>query len=83
MLQQIALTRCPGRIVRYLNSRAFITGPGILVGPRLPVVHFLKYYTSKAVGFEHLAASRAYAHLLRLKGKVHFSRSLADLKADR
>jgi hypothetical protein len=30
-----------------------------------------------------MAASRAYAHLLRLRGKVHFSRSLADLKADR
>jgi len=34
-------------------------------------------------GLELMAASRAYAHLLRLKGKVHFSRSLADLKADR
>jgi hypothetical protein len=34
-------------------------------------------------GLELMAASRAYAHLLRLRGKVHFSRSLADLKADR
>jgi hypothetical protein len=34
-------------------------------------------------GLELMAASRAYAHLLRLKGKVHLSRSLADLKADR
>jgi hypothetical protein len=34
-------------------------------------------------GLELMAASGAYAHLLRLKGKVHFSRSLADLKADR
>ena len=34
-------------------------------------------------GLELMAASRAYAHLLRLKGKVHFSRSLAALKADR
>jgi hypothetical protein len=34
-------------------------------------------------GLELLAASRVYAHLLQLRGKVHFSRSLADLKADR
>jgi hypothetical protein len=34
-------------------------------------------------GLELMAASRAYAHLLRLRGKVHFSRSLSDLKADR
>jgi hypothetical protein len=52
-----------------------------------------KYVTQKAsgsgitetvrAGLELMAASRSYAHLLRLKGKVHFSRSLADLKADR
>jgi hypothetical protein len=52
-----------------------------------------KYVTQKAsgsgitetvrAGLELMAASRAYAHLLRLKGKVHFSRSLADLRADR
>ena len=34
-------------------------------------------------GLELMAASRAYAHLLRLRGKVHFSRSLAGDKADR
>ena len=34
-------------------------------------------------GLELMAASRVYAHLLQLRGKVHFSRSLADLKADR
>jgi hypothetical protein len=34
-------------------------------------------------GLELMAASRAYARLLQLKGKVHFSRTLADLKADR
>jgi len=34
-------------------------------------------------GLELMAASRAYVHLLRLRGKVRFSRSLADLKADR
>jgi hypothetical protein len=34
-------------------------------------------------GLELMAASRAYARLLRLRGKVHFSRTLADLKADR
>jgi hypothetical protein len=34
-------------------------------------------------GLELMAASRAYAHLLRLRGKVRFSRSPADLKADR
>lgn len=34
-------------------------------------------------GLELLAASRAYARLLQLRGKVHFSRRLADLKADR
>jgi len=34
-------------------------------------------------GLELLAASQAYAKLRQFKGKVHFSRSLADLKADR
>ncbi len=34
-------------------------------------------------GLELLAASQAYAKLRQLRGKVHFSRSLADLKADR
>lgn len=34
-------------------------------------------------GLELIAASRAYARLLRLRGRVHFSRTLADLKADR
>jgi hypothetical protein len=34
-------------------------------------------------GLELMAASRAYARLLQLRGKVHFSRTLADLKADR
>ena len=29
------------------------------------------------------AASRAYAQLLQLRAKVHFSRTLADLKDDR
>ncbi|HEY3991001.1 MAG TPA: hypothetical protein VGM02_17005 [Acidobacteriaceae bacterium] len=34
-------------------------------------------------GLELMAASRAYAQLLQLRGKVHFSRTLVDLKADR
>lgn len=34
-------------------------------------------------GLELLAASRAYAQLLKLKGKVRFSRTVAELKADR
>ena len=34
-------------------------------------------------GLELMAASRAYARLLQLRGKVHFSRTPADLKADR
>jgi hypothetical protein len=34
-------------------------------------------------GLELMAASRAYARLLEMKGTVHFSRPLADLKADR
>jgi len=34
-------------------------------------------------GLELMAASRTYARLLDLKGKVRFSRKLADLKADR
>lgn len=34
-------------------------------------------------GLELIAASRAYTRLLQLRGKIHFSRSLADLKADR
>ena len=34
-------------------------------------------------GLELVAASRAYAQLLQLRGKVHFSRTLADLKDDK
>lgn len=34
-------------------------------------------------GLELVAAGRAYQRLLRLQGKVHFSRTLAELKADR
>jgi hypothetical protein len=34
-------------------------------------------------GLELMAASRAYARLLEMRGKVHFSRTLAELKADR
>ena len=34
-------------------------------------------------GLQLLAASRAYARLRQLRGKVRFTRSLAELKADR
>lgn len=34
-------------------------------------------------GLELIAASRTYARLRRLRGKVRFSRTLAQLKADR
>jgi hypothetical protein len=34
-------------------------------------------------GLELLAASRTYARLRRLRGKVSFARTLAELKADR
>ena len=34
-------------------------------------------------GLAVIAASRAYTRLLQLRGKVRFSRKLADLKADR
>jgi hypothetical protein len=34
-------------------------------------------------GLRLVAASEAYTHLRQLRGKVHFSRTLADLKADR
>lgn len=34
-------------------------------------------------GLQLVAASRAYARLRRLRGKVRFSRTLAQLKADR
>jgi len=34
-------------------------------------------------GLELVAASEAYAHIRRLRGKVRFSRTLAELKADR
>ena len=34
-------------------------------------------------GLQLLAASRTYARLLQLRGKVQFSRSLAKLKDDR
>jgi hypothetical protein len=34
-------------------------------------------------GLELIAASRTYSRLLQMRGKVRFSRTLADLKADR
>jgi 2-keto-3-deoxy-galactonokinase len=34
-------------------------------------------------GLQLLAASRSYARLREMRGKVRFSQSLADLKADR
>lgn len=34
-------------------------------------------------GLRLLAASQAYARLLEFRGKVRFSRTLAELKADR
>ena len=34
-------------------------------------------------GLQLVAASRTYARLLQLRGKVRFSRTLAELKADR
>jgi hypothetical protein len=34
-------------------------------------------------GLQLLAASQAYSHLRRLRGKVKFSRALAELRADR
>ena len=34
-------------------------------------------------GLKLLAASETYARLRKLRGKVRFTRSLADLKADR
>ena len=34
-------------------------------------------------GLQLVAASRTYARILRLRGNVRFSRTLAELKADR
>lgn len=34
-------------------------------------------------GLQLIAASRAYARLRQLRGKVRFSRTLSELKADR
>jgi len=34
-------------------------------------------------GLQLVAASRTYARLRQLSGKVHFTRTLAELKADR
>jgi hypothetical protein len=34
-------------------------------------------------GLELIAASKTYSRLLQMRGKVRFSRTLADLKADR
>jgi hypothetical protein len=34
-------------------------------------------------GLQLLAASQTYKHLRQLRGKVHFSRTLEELKADR
>jgi hypothetical protein len=35
------------------------------------------------LGLQLVAASETYAQLRRLRGKVHFSRTLAELKTDR
>ena len=35
------------------------------------------------IGLQLVAASETYARLRQLRGKVHFTRSLADLKVDR
>ena len=35
------------------------------------------------MGLQLVAASRAYARLRGFRGKVHFSRALAELKSDR
>jgi len=35
------------------------------------------------IGLQLVAASRAYARLRGFRGKVHFSRALAELKSDR
>jgi len=35
------------------------------------------------IGLQLVAASRTYARLRQLRGKVRFARTLADLKADR
>lgn len=35
------------------------------------------------MGLQLVAASHAYAHLRKMKGKVRFSRTLAELKSDR
>ena len=35
------------------------------------------------IGLELVAASQAYTQLRQLRGKVRFSRTLAELKADR
>jgi len=35
------------------------------------------------IGLQLLAASHAYAELRQMKGKVRFSRTLAELKSDR
>ncbi len=34
-------------------------------------------------GLQLVAASRTYTHLRKLRGKVRFTRTLAELKADR
>ncbi len=58
----------------------------------LNMVQFLKRRSAPAVsgitqtvrtGLQLVAASRTYARLRRLRGKVRFSRTLAELKADR
>jgi hypothetical protein len=35
------------------------------------------------IGLELVAASQTYARLRQLRGKVHFSRTVAELKTDR
>ena len=47
------------------------------------VIDHLANCGSVRTGLQLVAASQTYARLRQLRGKVQFSRSLAELKADR
>ena len=74
----------PCALTTYSRS-TLIRATLLLAGFHVGVGHAtgLKEETTVAANVPALAASETYAQLRQFRGKVHFSRSLADLKVDR
>lgn len=88
----LQLGRCPPCV----QSRVDIGIPGVMGAARKITIEVPQELLEKAqrasgtgisqtvrTGLQLAAASHAYARLRQLRGKVRYSRTLADLKADR